>query len=477
MIVALDGTVLIIAQPAMQRDLHASLTQAQWTSTGYLIAVASLLVFTGRLGDRYGHRPVFAVGMLGFAATSAGIGLAPGIGWVIGLRVAQGIAGALLQPATLGMLRSAYPPDRLAAPIAARTSAIGIATAVGPLAGGALVTHLGWRAVFFLNVVPALLIGLLALAFGAKDRATGGRARLDLPGAGLLAVALACLVHTLVETPERGMTASTALGLLIAAAAGGALLWHERRTPSPLVPAGVLRAAPVVGALTMLICASAAMFGTLFLASYLLQNVLELDALRSGLTALPLPAAMVVAAPICAVLLRRQSARTTAAAGAALLSTGILLVSTADGTASPVTVGACFLLVGVGFTAVMVTASAVIVRYPPAESAGAVGGLQQTAMNIGPLLGVAAATMLTNLAIPPNATTWSAASFPAGMRPALAVLAIVAAAGVFPALRLAETRLRVGARRHGGRRPPGCARPGSDRRNATRTRQGSDRAS
>ncbi|PZX34939.1 MULTISPECIES: MFS transporter [unclassified Streptomyces] len=163
-VVALDGTVLTVVQPTLQKDLHASFAQVRWTSTGYLIAVAGLLVLAGRLGDRYGHRRLFAVGMLGFGATSAGIGLASGIGTVIVLRVAQGAFGALLQPATLGMLRAAFPPDRLGMPIALRTSAIGLAAATGPLLGGALAVHQGWRAAFFLNVPPALLIGLLVLA-------------------------------------------------------------------------------------------------------------------------------------------------------------------------------------------------------------------------------------------------------------------------------------------------------------------------
>ncbi|WP_234104483.1 MFS transporter, partial [Streptomyces venezuelae] len=162
-VVALDGTVLTVAQPALQHDLHAAVGQVQWTSTGYLIAVASLLVFAGRLGDRYGHRRVFAVGALGFAAASTGIALAPGIGAVIALRVLQGVCGALLQPATLGMLRTAYPPERLGTPIAVRTAAIGLAAAAGPLVGGALVSAYGWRAVFLLGVPPALAIGLLAL--------------------------------------------------------------------------------------------------------------------------------------------------------------------------------------------------------------------------------------------------------------------------------------------------------------------------
>ncbi|MGV9569341.1 MFS transporter, partial [Streptomyces nigra] len=105
-IVALDGTVLTVAQPALRRDLDTSFAAVQWTSTGYLIAVASLLVFAGRLGDRYGHHRLFGIGMLGFGGASAGIAVAPDVGWLIGLRVAQGVFGALLQPATLGMLLS-----------------------------------------------------------------------------------------------------------------------------------------------------------------------------------------------------------------------------------------------------------------------------------------------------------------------------------------------------------------------------------
>ncbi|MEW2041170.1 MFS transporter, partial [Streptomyces sp. NPDC005534] len=242
-IVALDGTVLTVAQPTLQRDLDASFARVQWTSTGYLIAVAGLLVFAGRLGDRHGHQRVFALGILGFGAASAGIGLAPSIGCVIALRVAQGVFGALLQPATLGMLRAAYPPDRLGMPIALRTSAIGVAAASGPLLGGALVGEFGWRAVFTLNVLPALLLGVLALtvrppaaaeADGAVDAGAGGGAEagtgpvasaaLDVPGACLLTVTLVALVHTLVEIPGSGWTAATALGLTAVAAAGTAFL-------------------------------------------------------------------------------------------------------------------------------------------------------------------------------------------------------------------------------------------------------------
>ncbi|MFF7259142.1 MFS transporter [Streptomyces sp. NPDC008159] len=400
-IVALDGTVLTIAQPTLRRDLDASFAEVQWTSTAYLIAVASLLVFAGRLGDRFGHQRVFAWGVLGFGAASAGIGLAPGVGWVIALRVVQGVFGALLQPATLGMLRAAFPPDRLGMPVALRTSAIGVAAAAGPLVGGVLVTELGWRAVFFLNVIPALVMGLLALVVRAPKVGSGSIGHLDTRGAALLAVALAALVHTLVGIPGHGWTVPGVLGLLVAGAAGAALVRHERRTPDPLLPPAVLGSATAGAALGVLVTASAAMMGALFVGSHLLQDVLGMDPLRTSLVALPGGVMMILGAPLSAVLLRRWGARPTALTGTLLLTAGVLVLS-AVGPGSPTAViSGGFLLLGAGFGAVMVTATAVVVRDAPPEAAGVVGGLQQTAMNIGPTLGVAAAATLLPLAAEP----------------------------------------------------------------------------
>lgn len=422
-IVALDGTVLTVAQPTLQRDLGASFAQVQWTSTGYLIAVASLLVFAGRLGDRYGHRRLFAVGMLGFGAASAGIGLAPGVGWVIGLRVVQGVFGALSQPATLGMLRAAFPPDRLRTPIAVRTAAIGVAVAAGPVVGGALVAGAGWRAVFFLNVLPTAVFGGLALAArepeetlrirptrgrkqNLRTRPTNGRKqtrparpvrgpeqprpdRLDVPGALLLAVTLACLVHSLVSLPDAGWTTAGEFGVLLVA--GTAFVRHERRTASPLIPPDVVASTAVGSALGILVAASAALSGTLFVVTYVLQDSLGLDPFHSALRSLPLAVLMVLAAPACAVSLRRAGARRTTAAAMAVLALGVLLLCRASGTPALLT---GFALLGAGFGTVMVAATHVVVRQSPVESAGVAGGLQQTAMNVGPTVGVASATML-----------------------------------------------------------------------------------
>ncbi|MET8975414.1 MFS transporter [Streptomyces sp. NPDC004539] len=383
MVVALDGTCLTVAQPTLRRELGASVTEVQWTSTGYLVAVAGLLVFAGRLGDRYGHRRMFAVGMLGFGAASAGLVAAPGIGWVIGLRVVQGVFGALLQPATLGMLRAAYPPDRLRTPLAIRTAAIGVAAATGPLVGGALATAYGWRAVFVLTLAPTLAFGLLAL-LGRDDTPRPSPAPpLNLPGALLLAVTLGSLVHALVT-----LTAWTAA---LCAATALAFAHHERRTPTPLLPPEVARSPAVRSGLAVLVAASAAVNGALFACVYLLQEDLGLTPFHSALVGAPLAVLLIGSAPVCAMSLKRAGSRRTTAGAVGLLAAGLSVLAAAS---APAVFGVGFALVGAGFGAVMVAGTHVVVKEAPVAVAGVAGGLQQTAMNVGPALGVAGASLL-----------------------------------------------------------------------------------
>ncbi|MEV0907903.1 MFS transporter [Streptomyces hokutonensis] len=411
-IVALDGSVLTVVQPTLQRELGASPAQVQWTSTAYLVAVASLLVSAGRIGDRYGHQRVFALGMLGFGVASAGVGLAPGVGWVIGLRVVQGVFGALLQPATLGMLRAAFPPDRLGMPIAVRTSVIGVAAAAGPLVGGALVSAVGWRAVFFLHVVPSLVFGVLALTSRRPERRESQDVRFDLTGALLLALSLAALTRALAD-PR-----ASAAGLVVSALAGFAFVRHERRTEHPLLPPDVVGSAAIRGALGMLLAASAAFSGTLFVVTYVLQDSLGLSPFQSALRGLPLAAAMVLAAPVCPVVLRRVGVRRTAGAAMVVVASAVLVLSRASGT---VAVCGGFALLGAGFGTVMVAATQVVVRAAAVESAGVAGGLKQTAVNVGPTLGVAAGSALMTAS---------------GSATALSVLAGVALTGALVCLAL-----------------------------------------
>ncbi|GAB2820319.1 MFS transporter [Actinoallomurus bryophytorum] len=437
MIVALDGTVLIVAQPGMRRDLGASVAQVQWTSTGYLLAVAALLVIAGRLGDRYGHTRLLLTGVLGFGAASAGIALAPGVGWVIGLRVVQGVFGALLQPATLALLRLAYPAGRLGTAVAIRTGAIGVAAAAGPVLGGALVAHLGWRAVFVVNVPVALAIAALTFAVRSPAPPRTEPRRIGLTGAALLAAALAVLVHTVVGVPSRGWTAAPTLlgsGAVIGLAA--ALVLRERRTAHPIVPPVVARSVPVMASMAILLVTTCGMFGALFVATFFLQDVLRLGPFAAGLRVLPLTALMVLGAPVAGAALRRYGPRRTVVAGILLVVLGIVGMSRL-GPAWAVT-GATFAVLGAGFATVMVTTTGTVVGDAPPGYAGVVGGLKQTAMNIGPAFGIAVAATMMPLGMAP------------GRGPALAVLAGLTALGLLPAA-LLPTRPSPGARRNTGR--------------------------
>ncbi|MEV7545273.1 MFS transporter [Streptomyces sp. NPDC089915] len=423
-LVALDGTVLMVVQPALRRDLGAGVAEVQWTSTAYLLTVAAFLVLAGRLGDRYGHTRLLATGVLGFAAASAGIALAPGVGWVIGLRAVQGMFGALAQPATLALLRLAYPPELLGRPVAVRTAAIGVAAAAGPLLGGVLVAGFGWRSVFVLNVPAALAVAALALAVRVPAPPPAGPARLGAAGPALLALALAGLVHALAGVPAYGWAAPrTLLGLGAAAGLGALFVRGERRARQPLVPAEVARSRPVAASMALLLAVSAGMFGALFTATFLLQDVRGLGPLETGLRVLPLTALMVAGAPVAAAALRRYGARRTALAGTGLVVLGIAGLDTAGGVA--------FGLLGAGFAAVMVTATGTVVGDAPPGFAGVVGGLKQTAMNVGPSLGIAAA-----------AGAGAAGTAPAG-RP-LTVLALLAGLGL-AAARLLPGRGAAGA--------------------------------
>ncbi|MFI6948073.1 MFS transporter [Streptomyces sp. NPDC050422] len=471
MIVALDGTVLLVAQPDLQRDLRASVTQVQWTSTGYLLAVAAFLVIAGRLGDKYGHRRLLFVGVLGFGAASAGIAVAPGAGWVITLRIAQGLFGALLQPATLALLRLAYPPDRLGAAVALRTSAIGVAAGSGPLLGGVLVEHLGWRAVFLVNVPVALTIAALTLAVRVPLPQRSGPRKIDLVTAALLAAALAALVHTLAGVPERGWTAAqTLLGFVLTAGLAAGLVARERRAAQPFVPPAVARSVPVVASMAMLLVTSGGLFGSLFVTTFFLQNDLGLAPLASALRVLPLTGLMVLGAPAAHAVLRRYGARRAAIAGQVLVVLAIVGLSRL-GPASPWPAwSATFAALGAGFAVVMVTATGTVVGDAPPGYAGVVGGLKQTAMNVGPTLGIAVAAGMMPLesssAPPPGAAP--AVSGPA-MGSALLVLAALAALGLMPAWRLPSRPGGDGGRRHGMRQDP--ARPG---RTASSSDGGSD---
>src|SRR6478736_806497 len=219
MMVALDGTIVAIANPAIQKDLGASLADVQWITNGYMLALAVSLITAGKLGDRFGHRQTFLIGIAGFAASSAAIGLSGSVTLVIVFRVLQGLFGALLMPAALGLLRATFPAEKLNMAIGIWGMVIGASTAGGPILGGLLVEHVSWQSVFFINVpvgVLALLLGLLILT---DHRAQNAPRSFDIGGIVLLSQAMFCLIWALIKGSEWGWGDYKTLGFLGAAVA------------------------------------------------------------------------------------------------------------------------------------------------------------------------------------------------------------------------------------------------------------------
>jgi MFS family permease len=222
MMVALDGTIVAVANPAIQSHLHASLAGIQWVTNAYLLALAVSLMTMGKLGDRFGHKRVFMTGVTGFALSSAAIGLsgtiASSLGLVIAFRVLQGVFGAMLQPTALALLRKNFPAGKLNAAIGIWGAVIGASTAAGPIVGGLLVQHIGWEACFYVNVpvgAAALLMSLLVLN---ETPASPAASSFDIPGVAALSGALFLLIWGLIKGPDYGWASARTLAFLGGAA-------------------------------------------------------------------------------------------------------------------------------------------------------------------------------------------------------------------------------------------------------------------
>ncbi len=237
MMVALDGTIVAIANPAIQKDLGASFADVQWITNGYFLALAVSLITAGKLGDRFGHRQTFLIGVTGFALASGAIGLSHSIAFVVTFRVLQGLFGALLMPAALGLLRATFPAEKLNMAIGLWGMVIGASTAGGPILGGVLVEHVSWQSVFFINVpvgAIALILGLLILR---DHRAENAPRSFDILGIVLLSGAMFCLVWALIKAPTWGWGSATTWTFLAVSVLGFALFaFWEQRVKEPLIP-------------------------------------------------------------------------------------------------------------------------------------------------------------------------------------------------------------------------------------------------
>ncbi|NUR87181.1 MAG: MFS transporter [Nonomuraea sp.] len=397
--VMLDGTVVGIANPVIGKELNASLSDLQWVTSGYLLALAVFLITAGKLGDLFGHKRVFLIGVAGFALSSVGIGLSqeladviPGvspIGALIGLRVLQGLFGALLQPAALALLRGAFPGEKLNQAMGAWGAIIGLSSAAGPIVGGVLVENVSWESVFFINAP----VGLIALIMGfviIKERRSETLARIDWLGVVLLSGAMFSLVWTIIKAPEWGWGDSTTLTFVAAFVVLIALfIFWQSRAKQPLVPLSLFRNPSISIGTVLMMMVAFAMFGAMFFLGFFFQGVHGLSPLDAGLRMLPMSAGMIVASPLAGMLIGKIGAKLTMAIGLVITAGSMFLMSQLTIDASFFATGLPFLLLAFGLSPVFVGATEIIVGNAPLELSGVAGGVQQSAMQVGGALGTA----------------------------------------------------------------------------------------
>ncbi|MEV0912303.1 MFS transporter [Streptomyces hokutonensis] len=443
MMVALDGTIVAIANPAIQKDLGASFADVQWITNGYFLALAVSLITAGKLGDRFGHRQTFLIGVTGFAAASGAIGLSHSIAFVVTFRVLQGLFGALLMPAALGLLRATFPAEKLNMAIGLWGMVIGASTAGGPILGGVLVEHVNWQSVFFINVpvgAVALILGLLILR---DHRAALGRSpengysaprSFDILGIVLLSGAMFCLVWALIKAPTWGWGSATTWAFLAVSVLGFALFaFWEQRVKEPLIPLGLFRSVPLSAGVVLMVLMAIAFMGGLFFVTFYLQNVHGMSPIDAGLHLLPLTGMMIVGSPLAGAAITKLGPRIPLAGGMAATAIAMYGMSTLTSDTGSAVMSIWFALLGLGLAPVMVGATEVIVGNAPMELSGVAGGLQQAAMQIGGSLGTAVlgAVMASRVDsdLPGN---WTGAGLPKLTQPQLDAASEAVQVGVAP---------------------------------------------
>ncbi|MFI5572294.1 MFS transporter [Streptomyces sp. NPDC051740] len=392
----LDSTVVNVALPRIGRDLDADLAALQWTVNAYMVTLAGLILLGGALGDRFGRRKVFVVGVLWFAAASLLCGIAPNAGVLIAARALQGVGGALLTPGSLALIQASFHPDDRGRAVGLWSGFGGIGAAVGPFVGGWLVDGPGWRWVFLLNVPLALLCAPVAVRHVPES--TGGRAegRFDVLGAALGAIALALVTYALIEAEQGSLL--VAVSAVAGPAAAVAFVLVEKRRPHPMMPLDIFASRQFSAVNVVTLCVYAAFGGFFFLAALQLQVVVGWSALAAGTALLPTTALMLLLSARSGELGDRIGPRIPLTVGPLLCAAGMLLMLRVGPGASYATeVLPALLVLGLGMVTLVAPLTATVLASVDTARAGLASGVNNAAARAAGLVAVAALPLLAGM--------------------------------------------------------------------------------
>jgi EmrB/QacA subfamily drug resistance transporter len=429
--IMLDNTVVNVALPSIQRDLGASISGLEWTVNGYTLSFAVLLATGGRLGDIFGRRRMFMLGVIIFALSSATAGLAQNSTDLVISRVVQGVGAALMMPATLSIVTHAFPPHERGKAMGTWAGVSGLALAIGPVVGGLLTEHVSWRAIFYLNIPVAVGAVLAALFAVRESRDTTVGREVDYLGVVTLTGGLTALILALVEGNSWGWGSTEIVALLVAAAAGlAAFVAIELRVKVPMVEFHFFSDRNFLGAVVVALIISFAMLGVFFFLALYMQDILLYSPLEAGVRFLPSTLMIVALAPVAGRMADRFGPRWLIVAGLLVLTASLYSFTriAVDSTYLDLLPG--FMLLGIGIAMTMSPMTTAAMNAVAVEKAGIASGVLSMFRMVGGSLGVAVTGAIFQASVgTANFAQATPQDFVDALSQAMAVSAVVALAG------------------------------------------------